>query len=200
MAVCSKCGAEHEKTHRNRTRCQSCTVVGKTIQSIFWMRVNKNGKDYPYDDALGKCWEWTATLDAYGYGAMKFQNKRHKAHRLSWSLHNGDISSDIHVMHKCDNPRCVNPDHLITGTHHDNMMDMVKKKRYSTKGFVCRPKKRRHKNADAIMECVNRGEKKIDIVRRFGVHRGHLWKIINAESSAPTARDNTQSPGKPQQS
>ena len=79
------------------------------------------------------CWEWTSSIDSRGYGMIKHKNgKQIKAHRFSWMLHRGEIPKGIFVLHKCDNRKCVNPDHLFLGTHQDNMDDMVIKHRSAT--------------------------------------------------------------------
>lgn len=94
----------------------------------FWSKVNKNGPN--------GCWLWMACRNR-GYGVMSVNKKATTTHRYSWELHNGPIPDGLHVCHHCDNPRCVNPDHLFLGTHQDNMQDMINKGRMSkgeTKG------------------------------------------------------------------
>jgi len=80
------------------------------------------------------CWEWAKGCDQKGYGIIWADGKTLKAHRLSWIIHYGEIpaSDSYHgtmVCHHCDNPRCVNPEHLFLGTAQDNNDDMVNKKR-----------------------------------------------------------------------
>lgn len=75
------------------------------------------------------CWEWFGTLDRYGYGVFKNGRKSIKAHRYSYELHYGNFDKKLHVLHHCDNPRCVNPDHLFLGTNRDNVADRTAKKR-----------------------------------------------------------------------
>lgn len=79
------------------------------------------------------CIEWTAKLTKHGYGQIGFYNygKMYNfrlAHRLAYFLHYGDFDRDLFVCHKCDNPKCINPEHLFLGTHIDNMDDMINKR------------------------------------------------------------------------
>lgn len=75
-----------------------------------------------------RCVEWSGSKNYKGYGY--FAGTR--AHRAAWKIYVGDIPADKHVLHKCDNPGCVNPEHLWLGTHAENMTDRFKKGRYTT--------------------------------------------------------------------
>lgn len=75
------------------------------------------------------CWLWAASCFADGYGAVRFQGKTSRAHRASYMISCGEIEQGAVVLHKCDNPICVNPDHLRIGTHADNVADRVAKGR-----------------------------------------------------------------------
>ena len=79
------------------------------------------------------CWNWIAGTNYSGYGTFycTINGKRtnHAAHRYSYFLYNAKLPKDMFVCHKCDNPLCVNPDHLFLGTHQDNMQDMFEKGR-----------------------------------------------------------------------
>lgn len=84
------------------------------------------------------CWEWTGSAGEKGYGYLhsggKVERKPLRAHRVSWEIHNGSIPDGLWVLHRCDNPRCVRPDHLFLGDRSDNMRDCAAKGRISTIG------------------------------------------------------------------
>jgi len=91
----------------------------RSLEDRFWPKVDKT-------DA---CWVWTANTNGVGYGLV-FDGKTKKlAHRVSWELRHGPILKGQHVLHRCDNPGCVNPEHLFLGTAKDNMRDMRNKGR-----------------------------------------------------------------------
>lgn len=71
----------------------------------------------------GECWEWQRTHNGQGYGAMRVAGKMVYAHRLAFELAGNVIPNGMHVLHKCDNPRCIHPEHLEIGTASKNMAD-----------------------------------------------------------------------------
>jgi len=75
------------------------------------------------------CWEWQARREPFGHGSFYFQGRMVKAHRVAWMLFRGEIPEGMCVLHHCDNPPCVNPEHLYIGTKADNHADMVKRGR-----------------------------------------------------------------------
>lgn len=86
----------------------------------FWARVEKTSN----------CWLWTGTKSkSGGYGLLSVNGKYVRAHRFSFELHKKALGHKMEACHHCDNPPCVNPEHLFEGTHRDNMLDMKRKQR-----------------------------------------------------------------------
>lgn len=88
----------------------------------FWRKVRKTKN----------CWLWTATTNGAGYGMIRPGGLEEKklAHRVSYELHGKTIPEGLDLMHKCDNPLCVNPKHLIPGTHKQNLNDSLTRGRH----------------------------------------------------------------------
>ena len=100
----------------------------RPLADRFWEKVDVRGLD--------ECWEWQAAKTPLGYGKIHEGGKYGKlllAPRVSWELANGPIPDGMCVLHRYDNPRCVNPRHLFLGSVSDNQQDMMKKGR-STRG------------------------------------------------------------------
>ena len=85
------------------------------------------------------CWLWSKVKTGAGYGHFTMKGKTILAHRYSWELRHGPIPKHKVVCHQCDNPACINPDHLFLGSLKDNSRDMVKKKRCHPRHGVTHP-------------------------------------------------------------
>ncbi len=123
----------------------------------FWFRVKKTIT----------CWEWIGPTYR-GYGRLWHRGKTIRAHRASWVIHHGDIPHGMFVCHRCDNPKCVNPDHLFLGTHRDNIDDKVRK------GRCARLDRRGEKggNAKLAVEDVLRIRRKLRPQKELAVEYG----------------------------
>lgn len=130
-----------------------------------------------------QCWIWIAYRLPSGYGYFWDGKRREYAHRVSWRTFRGEIPEGLHVLHRCDIPACVNPDHLFLGTAKDNRQDAIRKGRV--------PMNERHphaklsqKSAREIRNARSNGETYKEIARRYGVNKntvralclGRTWK------------------------
>lgn len=78
---------------------------------------------------MSDCWDWSGSLDPQGYGYISVRNQTRKAHRIAYAAYFSDIPDGYCVCHRCDNPKCTNPEHLFLGTELDNARDRKKKGR-----------------------------------------------------------------------
>jgi hypothetical protein len=85
----------------------------------FWSKVERTDG----------CWKWLGQIAGNGYAAFSMHNRLRSAHRVAWEFTNGPIPDGMWVLHHCDNPLCVRPDHLFLGTVVDNNRDTVAKRR-----------------------------------------------------------------------
>jgi len=92
----------------------------------------KHRFDQYYDKTANGCWEWNGALTLNGYGKFWLNDKTISSHRASYLIHKGEIPDDKLVLHTCDNAKCVNPDHLVLGTHRDNVRHMQERNRFLT--------------------------------------------------------------------
>jgi hypothetical protein len=120
------------------------------------------------------CWEWVGWRDSKGYGGIVIKGKKVGAHRQSWELFVGTIPAGLFVLHQCDNPPCVRPEHLFLGTHRDNMDDMIRKRRAGNK-----------LSADQVMAIKHQLELGLslsELGRQYQVHRQTIWQIKHGKS------------------
>ena len=147
----------------------------------FWTRVDKEGPTLRPD--LGRCWVWIGRLKA-GYGCFTHNRKDRRAHVYSYQIHKGVIPVGQCLLHKCDNPSCVNPDHLIAGSQIENRADCVAKGRQA-KGQTIRTTKLTPKDIVEIRKryrksCTQNGSSAI--ARDYRVRQCTIYDIISGKT------------------
>lgn len=153
-----------------------------TVEERFAVKIKKT------DD----CWLWMGRKDKDGYGRLRVNKKIKVAHRIAWELAHGiPVPRGLYVCHHCDNPSCVNPDHLFLGTSSDNMLDAIRKGRYH---FTYGETNGRHKlNRIQVEEIRTTTDPYRTIGERFGVtvstvsaiKRHRIWKFLDAVKESP---------------
>lgn len=137
------------------------------------------------------CWVWIGLRNNQGYGQLGRSpyvrnGKNTKAHQLSWMIYNGEIPDGLYVCHKCDNPSCVNPEHLWLGTPMDNTTDKMEKGRYKNGS----EKTRGEKNISAklkthqVLHIKNSNEKSSVLAKKYRVGQGTINDIRRGETWA----------------
>lgn len=130
------------------------------------------------------CWVWQRQLNKQGYGSIdaRLIDGRRKtllAHRASYLLHFGGLPDDMLVCHKCDNPSCVNPNHLFLGTHQDNSDDKMEKGRDRKAHGESHPNA---KLSIADIELIRRGAISLrQVAKQLGITFGHAGRIRRGE-------------------
>ena len=117
------------------------------------------------------CHEWQAGLHRDGYGKFVEGGKTIQAHRIAYALFNGPIPSGAWVLHRCDNRKCVNPDHLFIGDSKMNIADMDSKQRRGTKSSLT------YKDANEIKALLADRHSQQEIAEKFGVHQATISRI-----------------------
>jgi len=138
-----------------------------------------------------ECWEWNAFKNKKGYGQIMYRDLGNvAAHRFSYLLFVGDFEQKKIICHKCDNPSCVNPNHLFVGTHGDNMRDKIKKGRAKNPPLNLGVKHHLSKvNPDIVKEIrylFSQGATQTSLATKFSLHissmhnicRNKTWKNV----------------------
>lgn len=164
---------------RERQRDNRGTRHGLSVEERFWMKVEKTEG----------CWIWRALRSDSNYGRFMVSRSPQKlvqAHRLAWELTIGPIPDGLWVLHRCDNPPCVNPAHLFLGTRMDNIRDMHAKGRASG-GSVPRPgemspnAKITTEQALEIKRRHRAGEGVTRVAAAFGISRSQVSRIATGK-------------------
>lgn len=129
-------------------------------------------------DETTKCWNWIARKTRAGYGQFNFNGATYQAPRVAWILYVGEIPEGLWILHRCDNPARVNPDHLFLGTQDDNMKDMAKKGRGTRgeKAYTCKL------NVDIVKEIRNSKESTRYLSNQYGITMTTVYQIKHRES------------------
>jgi len=159
-------------------------------ETRFWKFVKKDGPIHPYDPSLGPCWVWIGTKHFkpnYEYGIFWRGDRRILAHRWVYEFYVGEVSEELVVCHSCDNPSCVNLQHLFAGKPKDNADDRDAKGRQAKGGQIGSAKL---SEADVIQirGRLAAGERQYLIARSFGIdpsavcniNRGKNWTHVRA--------------------
>jgi len=172
--TCAHCGAMFERVGVARYCSSSCRYATRTrpIRDRFWEKVDDSGGDEA-------CWPWTGNCLPFGHGYLREGHSGMRyAHRLAWEMANGAIPQGLSICHHCDNPSCVNPQHLFSGSQAENLRDMRGKGR----GFQVQSRYR-SENATAklnedqvalIRDAYKEGVTQVQLAAIYGVNQSTI--------------------------
>lgn len=166
------------------------------LRARFHARIDERGE--------GECWVWTGARTKGGYGVMSGEHRGDsplRCHRVAYELHYGPIPDGLHVRHRCDNPPCCNPAHLLVGTNADNVADKVERNRQARTALRGSVNPSTNLNERAVAEIRRLLAERDDrttrkIVRvRYGVSAAALYLIRNNKTWAHVAADSPDDDG-----
>lgn len=166
--------AEYHRNWRAANR-EHCNQWNREYAKLRRQGFRRGSKKVPVDqrfddkwipEPYSGCWLWMGATNEWGYGTILVDGICRLAHRVSWRLHRGDFSEGFRVLHRCDTPSCVNPDHLFLGTNYDNVIDMLKKGRGGKKLTTEQVLKIRADNRPPDL-----------IAKDYGIHRTNIRAI-----------------------
>lgn len=141
----------------------------------FWSKVQRAGPD--------ECWPWQGGTSDGGYGQFDRDGRKVGAHRVAYEAIHGALPRGSVVRHRCDNPPCCNPRHLIVGTHQDNMNDRTARGRNAVhRGQRNGRAKISDTTALRIYLAVKGGRTQKDVAKLFGVKPSQVSDIVNKRS------------------
>lgn len=191
MVRCEACNNTFRvKPSRARRGVHFCSYAcqhSRTPEQLFWMKVNRNGPVPTHCPELGPCWLWMARC-RLGYGQVRVSGKLEGAHRFSFAIENKRWPT-VNVLHRCDNPTCVNPQHLFEGTQEENVRDRERKGRggqCKRRGEHCGTAKLTSRDVIILRQSAKDGVPMSHIARQFGVTydcvlsivRGRTWRWL----------------------
>lgn len=148
-------------------------LSGKTALEKLYSGANVRGAD--------ECWEWRRMTDRKGYGRIRWGGRQRPAHRLMYEITFGEAPPALQVRHKCDNPPCINPSHLLTGTNQDNVDDKVERQRQN-KGEQIPSAKLKAEDVPVIFQLYAQGVSGQEIGKRMGVGGGAIMRVLQRKT------------------
>jgi hypothetical protein len=179
VPLCGYCGVRVNNLSRGNKKfcsadCYHQKQRSQPLEQRFWSKVDRSGE----------CWLWTDCTYEFGYGQFSFTGEDGKrktvgAHRMAYELTHGPLNDGQWVLHHCDVPNCVRPDHLFIGDHKANMEDAQIKGRLHTP----RPKKQKLTVAQVyeVRRLVASGEKQIRVAERFGISETQVSLLMQGK-------------------
>jgi len=205
LIACPICGtlfkARSNKGKLNQRCSRPCSIkarnADKARKDANPLDANAIERFFASVDKSEECWIWRGNKNQRGYGLFHLRDINVSAHRVSWRIVHGDIPEGLYICHRCDNPSCVNPDHLFPGTPLENAQDMVRKGRHAhpnpSKDYRPKYQKNYMRGSEHVHSKLNeslvwdmrirhvQGERYADIARSIGIRETTCRQAIVGE-------------------
>lgn len=175
-SYCAECGTEFYVPPSHRGKRGYCSRKCRAVAQSKWQHRPLEERFWEKVDKSGECWLWTAAMLKTGYGSIRVNGKGERAHRVAYELEIGPIPHGMLLRHSCDNPKCVNPAHLIVGTKRENTQDALDRGQHLTgeRDPKCKLSK------DAVLTiriAANNGVPGAFLAKQFGISESHVSGI-----------------------
>lgn len=178
---------------------EACGCLRKPISAEDRFNVSfiKTGPTQPHMET--NCWEWTQQTNPGGYGSFSLDGKTVSAHRIAWEIHNGEIPEHdsyhgLCVCHKCDNKKCVNPDHLFLTDHKGNMDDREAKGRDANHKGIANGNSKLNDIQVRVIRSKHPLITNDELCDIFSVSKSTIWRVLSG--TAWTHLNNLDEAGK----
>ena len=160
--------------------------VGAKWYASPWVRMQRIGWT---EESSSGCWTWNGDRNARGYGRVRDASRRLLlAHRVAWAAANGrPVPDGMVVRHTCDNPPCVNPEHLLIGSHADNDNDRDSRGR-TANGVRIAASALSDDQVDAVRLAVAAGQSQSSVARIYGISQSHVSRLVHRVNRAEPTR------------
>lgn len=122
---------------------------------------------------VGNCLIWSGRVNHKDYGQLRYKGRKDTTHRAMYDYVHGGIPAGMHVLHRCDTPRCVHPKHLFVGTNDDNVKDKILKGRMASK--------LKAQDVLEIRKLLSQGMLQKEVAKLYGVNSSNISRISNGK-------------------
>lgn len=181
MSTCVVCGGLYYVPPSHRALQSCCSRECRSVRMSQLMRRDLGERFWEKVDKSGDCWIWTASVLKTGYGCIRIDKRTIRAHRIAYELANGPVPDGLLLRHTCDNRRCVNPAHLVPGTHKENAQDALDRGRHLV-GEDDPKAKLSNRDVAAIRTALASGITGRSLARRYAVDESMISQIKNRKA------------------
>jgi len=175
-SYCCECGGEYYAPPSHRAKRTYCSRKCRAAAQSTWQKRPLEERFWEKVDKSGACWVWTGALLKTGYGSIRVNGKSERAHRVAYRLAVGEIPRGLLLRHSCDNPKCVNPSHLVPGTKAQNTRDAIERGQHLV-GERDTKSKLTNDDVVAIRALLSSGVKGRYVAKLFNVSESHVSGI-----------------------